>query len=359
MKKIKYLCFLFAILLVIVLGCRKITSDTPVFTSEDFSSIQKIDAHVHLANTEPGLVELAVKNNFSIFTINASAPDLGPIEEQQRVAVEQTKTYPKNVSFVATFHMEGWDNPDWEKNTIIYLKESISKGAIAVKVLNNIGMIFKDKNGEYVMIDDPKFDPIFDFLAEKGITLVGHLADSKTNWLPSADTTVKDYDAFFHPDYPGCPTFNAIIRSRDNMLYKHPNLKYISCHLGSQGHSLDELAKSLDAHPNMAIDVSARVKRFQVHSQTDWEKVKNFVIKYQDRIIYGTDLILDVNIPDANGKKISEVVLDRWINDWKYFTSGKVMTSPSVKGEFTGLALSKSVVEKIYRINAKKWYGIK
>ncbi len=360
MKKIKrWIYYLSAISLVIFSGCRQKNSDT--FTLEDFYSVKKIDAHVHLAVTEPELAEQALRDNFHILTNNTAASDLDPIGEQRRIAVEQMTAFPEAVSFSATFNMEEWDNPDWQEKTINYLNEGLEKGAIAVKVFKNIGMIFKDKNGKYVMIDDPKFDPIFDFLTEKGISVLGHLGDSRSNWRHSKDTTVKGSDAYYNETYPGCPTFNEIIKSRDNMLAKHPDLKFIGCHLASQGHSLDELANSLDEYQNLAVDVSGRVKRFQTQSQKDREKVRNFIMKYQDRIIYGTDMILNAAIKDTDGtKEVLNMMHGIWIDDWKYFTSDEVMTSPEVEGEFVGLALPRSVVEKIFRLNAEKWYpGIK
>ncbi len=52
-------------------------------------------------------------------------------------------------------------------------KKVLAEGAIAVKVWKNIDMELKDKNGKFVMIDDPRFDTIFNFLVKNKIPLIG------------------------------------------------------------------------------------------------------------------------------------------------------------------------------------------
>jgi hypothetical protein len=54
--------------------------------------------------------------------------------------------------------------------------------------------------------------------------------------------------------------------------------------------SVDELAKFLDAYPNATVDLAARMTQVQYQSKSDREKVRSFFIRYQDRLLYGTDL---------------------------------------------------------------------
>ena len=61
-----------------------------------------------------------------------------------------------------------------------HLESTFNDGAIAVKIWKNIGMDFRDKEGELVMIDNPKFDLIFNHIKEKGIVLIGHQGERKT-----------------------------------------------------------------------------------------------------------------------------------------------------------------------------------
>ena len=91
------------------------------------------------------------------------------------------------------------------------------------------------------------------------------------------------------------------------MLEKHPDLKFIGCHLGSLEWSLDELAKRLDKYPNMAVDLS-RMTNLQIHTMNDWQKTHDFFIKYQDRLIYGTDRSVNsTNNPSGMKKNVHDI----------------------------------------------------
>jgi hypothetical protein len=118
------------------------------------------------------------------------------------------------------------------------IKNSVAKGAIAVKVWKNIGMELRDNEGNFVMIDNPKFDPVFDYMEENNIPLIGHLGEPKNCWLPIDQMTVqgdKNYFAkhpqfhmYLHPEYP---SYEEQVNARDRMLEKHPGLQFIGAHL--------------------------------------------------------------------------------------------------------------------------------
>ena len=44
---------------------------------------------------------------------------------------------------------------EWSERTIEDLNNNISGGAITVKLWKNIGMTVRDKNGKFIMVDDP------------------------------------------------------------------------------------------------------------------------------------------------------------------------------------------------------------
>jgi predicted TIM-barrel fold metal-dependent hydrolase len=279
--------------------------------------------------------------------------------EKYNVRLDTKTRNPEDVEFVTAFSIQEWDDPDWVKNTLDWLNKGFEEGAIAVKVWKNIGMVFKDKNGELVMIDDPKFDTIFKFLTDKNIPVVGHLGEPKNCWLPIEEMTVNNDKGYFrdHPQYhmykhPDMPSYEEQIAARDRMLEKNPKLIFIGAHMGSLEWSVDELAKRLDKFPNMSVDMAARIGQLFYQTKEDREKVRAFFIKYQDRILYATD-IGDSGKEDVE-KKQSEMH-EVWLRDWNYFTSDDVLTSDLISGEFQALHLPRHVIDKIYLKNAKKW----
>ena len=224
-------------------------------------------------------------------------------------------------------------------------------------------MTVRDKNGKFIMVDDPGLKPVIDFIISRNLPVTGHLGEPRNCWLPLNEMTVSSdssyfaenpqYHMFLHPEYP---SYEDQINARDHLLELHPDLIFIGCHLGSLEWNVDELAKRLDKFPNMAVDMAARICHLQYQSAKDREKVRDFCIKYQDRLLYGTDLS---DGDSGDREKLSAWIHDTWLDDWKYFTSNDKMTSDKFRGTFTGLQLPKEVVRKIYSENAIRWYKLK
>jgi len=331
------------------------------YTTEDFSSVEKYDTHVHLNINETSLINQSEEDNFKLITINVDvASEFPTIDEQQEVAIELSEAFPGVVNYACTFSVKNFNDDNWIEETIASLKNSFSKGAIAVKVWKNIGMELKDTNDNFVMIDDPKFDPIFDLLDKNNIPLIGHLGEPKNCWLPVEQMTVQGDKNYFstHPKYhmylhPEYPSYEDQINARDRMLDKHPGLQFVGAHLGSLEWDVDELAKRLDKFPNMAVDTASRISHLQHAARTNWQKIYDFCMKYQDRIIYGTDIIIHATNDPSETKQQSH---DIRLRHWNFFTSDNIMRVPKVEGEFKGLKLPRKVVDKIYSTNAEKWF---
>ncbi|MGI8636885.1 MAG: amidohydrolase family protein [Segetibacter sp.] len=337
-----------------------VTPESAYYNSGDFATVSKYDTHVHLNVDDTTFIHQAKVDNFRLLTVNVSPAYYPPIQEQRSIATRLVKAYPNQSAYATTFSLDNWDRDDWQQTALDYLKESFEKGAIAVKVWKNVGMELKDKNGKFVMIDNPKFDPIIDYLTKRHIPLIGHLGEPKNSWLPLEKMTIKSNQNYFskHPEYhmylhPEYPSYEDQIRARDHMLEKHPDLKFIGAHLGSLEWSIDELAKRLDKFPNMAVDMAARLSGLQYQAVDNWKGVRNFFIQYEDRLIYATDLEAGGTI---NASELEKRIHDSWTRDWNFFVSDSPMHSTAFDSEFKGLKLPKSVVDKIYRKNAEKWF---
>lgn len=341
---------------------------TAYYTINDFQKVKKIDAHVHMNDLiDTVFIDQARDDNFRMLTINLFEFTGTPVEKQQDFSLGLIKKYPDRLSYAAAFSLKNFNSDGWQQEVTDYLRDAVSKGAVAVKVWKNIGMELKDTAGHLVFIDNPKFDPVLDFMAKHNLPLIGHLGEHKNSWLPLEKMTVKgnrDY-ARTHPQehmylHPDRPSYEEYIRVRDHMLEKHPDLKFIGAHLGSLEWSVDELAKRLDKFPNMAVDMAERISHLQYQALTDWQKVHDFFIRYQDRLIYGTDMrhsamdIVNNNITAPADLKKHEHEVS--LRHWRFFTTDDVMNVPKVEGAFKGLKLPKEVVDKIYYRNALHWF---
>ena len=354
--------FAFALLIFLFTACQEGKKPADEFyLISDYPSVKKFDGHVHLLSGDTSFLNQSAKENFRLLTINVDAPSVRPFPEQRDIAIKHLENYPGTLSYAATFSVKDWNDKNWEKETIAYLKDCFSKGAIAVKIWKNVGMDLKDTRGKLVMIDNPRFDTVLNFLTENKIPLIGHFGEPKNCWLPIEQMTVNDYKGYYknNPQYhmylhPGFTTYDEQINARDRMLEKHPDLRFVGAHLGSLEWSVDELAKRLDKFPNMAVDMAERISHFEQQAQVDWQKVRDFFIKYQDRLIYATDFIIEESTKPEEMKKHA---YDVRMSHWQFFTTDEIMHVPgSVDGEFKGLKLPKQVIDKIYLKNAEKWF---
>ena len=76
------------------------------------------------------------------------------------------------------------------------------------------------------------------------------------------------------------------------MFKRHPNTTFINAHLGWLAHDLERLGKHLDEHPNVVTEfgvVIAELGRQPIAA-------RKFMIKYQDRIMFGKDTYKKRNI---------------------------------------------------------------
>ena len=340
-------------------SAEKSKESSEYYTMDDFQTVQKIDIHVHINSEKKTLLNEARDKNFKILSMAVDvAGHYPPMEEQLRVRIKHKKENPKEIAFATAFTLEGWDDPNWSDNVIRQLKNDFANGALGVKVWKNIGMVERDAKGELIMLDHPKFDPIFQFIKDQNKVLLSHAGEPKNCWLPIEEMTVKNDQNYFskNPEFhmykhPEMPSYEDQIEARDNMLEKNREVTFVAVHLASLEWSVERIASFLDHFPNASVDLAERISHLQSQSIKDREKVRNFIIKYQDRILYGTDFSeSDKSDPDALRKNMQEV----WMHDWKYFNTDETLSVPQLDTSFEGLKLPKGVVDKIYYQNATK-----
>jgi predicted TIM-barrel fold metal-dependent hydrolase len=316
----------------------------------------KIDSHVHIRTTNPAIMEFARSEGFKLLTINTRSESRKYIDEQRKYAMNMKDRYPEDISWLATFSMENFEDPAWAGDVIQQLQDDLDRGAVGFKVWKDIGMTFRDSLGNFIFLDDPMFEPVLEFMQASGKPLLAHIGEPRNCWLPIDSMTVNgdksyfannpQYHMYLHPDYP---SHERLMESRDKVLARYPELKLVGAHLGSLEWDVDVLAGRLDSYPNFAVDLAARVCHLQIQ---DREKVRNFLTKYQDRILYATDL----GVRDGDFTDTREWLQNEWHSDWAYFAGDTLMSSRNVDGRFRGLDLDESILRKIFYSNALTWY---
>jgi hypothetical protein len=325
----------------------------------------KIDAHAHVVGSgpaDPAFFSLLERHAMRWIDICWYEDDAG-FARQRKTGRRLSRELPRLFSWITTFPLSGFPGRTWTDRAIADVEEGRADGAVGVKVWKNIGMELKDADGRFVMIDDPRFDPVLERVQASGLTLAAHIGEPRNAWLPLEEMTVAGDRSYFsaHPEYhglnrPEIPGYWEQVASRDRMLERHPGLRVVGCHLGSLEFDVRELAERLDRYPSFAVDLSARTCHLQCQPR---EVVREFLVKYQDRILYGMDMGWDGSQADRTGLATHLERLDAAYRlDYRYFAGSGEMPATAVgpDARCEALALPDPVLEKIFRKNALAWY---
>jgi predicted TIM-barrel fold metal-dependent hydrolase len=248
------------------------------------------------------------------------------------------------------------------------VQQCVTAGARGIKIWKNIGMTLKDADGNYVMADNPVFDPVYAWLEKEGLPLAAHLGEPRNCWLPYEEITMGNDLNYYtkHPEYhmyqhPEAPSYEAQIAARDHILAKHPRLMFVGAHIGSLEWNLDEVARRFERYPNFHVDLSARIGHVQFQTQQNRQKVYDFFVKYQDRILYGSD----DGPSDGNAQQVeahNRALHDTWRRQWLFLATGETISAdkfntPDPPQTIEGLRLPKSVIDKLFLKNFKRIFG--
>ena len=327
---------------------------------DDFSRVDKIDAHVHVHGPATRFMAQARADQMRILTINVDYGDFPPLVDQQAGAIELRRNNPGRAAFVASFPAGELLAEDWPARVLHELDAAVAAGAVGVKVWKNIGMELRDADGHYVMPDDARLEPLVAYVERTGLVLLGHQAEPLNCWLPMAQMTVHSDREYFteHPqyymhDHPEMPGHDQILAARDRMLVRHPHLKFDALHLASLEWDVDRLAAFLDHFPNASADLAARLVHLEYQAARDPARVRAFLIRYQDRLLYASD---DSYGPADGDDAALAAVHAGWLADWRFLATDLPMATTEFPQPFHGLHLPRSVIDKLYRDNAKRLF---
>jgi hypothetical protein len=287
-----------------------------------------------------------------ILVMDDTNPHRKQLQPQIDGALALVQSSRGHIALCTTFDPYKLDSASFAADAIKQIDLDFARGAVAVKIWKNIGMEIKNSSGQYVLADDAKFAPIYKDIASHGKTLMTHQAEPDVAWGPpdAADPSWSYYQEnpqWYVANRPGFPSKQTILEARDHILASNPQLRMVGVHLGSMERDLDNIASHLDKYPNFAIDTAARMEYLMLMPP---EKVRAFLIKYQDRVLYGTDLDL---LPDDNLGDTFKEWQTTYARDWRFLATGETLT---VAGkQVHGLSLPQPVLEKIFRSNAIRW----
>lgn len=256
---------------------------------------------------------------------------------------------PERIIVFYVPYYESIDDPDFGRKEAAKLEDAVRLGVRGMKIHKILGLYLKDKSGKYVPVDDPRFDPIWAKCGELGIPVVIHISDPKAFFTP-VDRFNERYDELGeNPDWAFASeefySKQELMDQRNRVLARHPKTIFIGAHMGNLPEDLAQVGMWLDAYPNFYVDIDARIAELGRQPYT----ARKFMIKYQDRIMFGTD-----SAPDAELYRIYYRFLE---TDDEYFDYSGGRDNQG-RWRIYGLNLPDEVLEKIYNKNALKIFDM-
>ncbi len=326
-------------------------------------ALEKIDIHAHYRGERDYLIPLLDSLNLTPVLVDVARVDTAEWMNNLRGLKTVWQHNPDRYYYCAAFAANGIDEESYAEAVIDRLGREIDEGARMVKVWKNFGMVSRDQQGNFVQIDDPRLQPIWDFLIERDIPVLAHIGEPLQAWRPLEDDNPHANYYRNHPEYhayqhPEIPSWETIQEARNNWLERNPDLIVVGAHNGSMSHDVGLIGEHLERYPNFYVEPAARFGDF---IRQDSEVVRNFFIKYQDRVLYGTDLGTSGDQAEKSAEELEserDGILRMMDTHFKYLSQSGEMeyrTNFSSSGRtVVGLGLPDSVLTKVYYQNAAK-----
>ena len=212
----------------------------------------------------------------------------GDALKQGLEAIRTSRHHERMVLFANVDFSDGV-GPGFGQQAATQLKRDIETGALGLKIFKELGLRVKRTDGTRLHLDDPELDPIWETCARLGVPVLMHTAEpapffdpidyGNERWLEEALYPERRYqDAQF-------PRFEELLAERDRVFARHPRTIFIAAHMAYHGSDLGRMARLLDRLPNVHADVAAVLAELGRQPRA----AHDFLVKYQDRILFGKD----------------------------------------------------------------------
>jgi len=309
-----------------------------------------IDAHNH--TRDPALTQIMVDaaNAYGI----SSFYTMCPLEHAPALA----EKFAGKFKFIAI--------PDWKSATAseAFITDWLKRlDAFAAPPLNSRLIKFHMAPGTQkrwgINLDHPLIQRVADHAYKLGYHFMSHFADPKAWFYGTgnyADGSFGSFDSQF-----------AML---ERFLEKYPDRIHLGAHMGGSLENIDALAKRFDKFPHYVVDTSATKWIVRAVAEQSVQAVKDFIIHYQDRIIFGSDLVVGDKYDWDHYASRYWVHQKLWEEDYR--DQSPIDDPDAGKGfdpatgtfdaknsdgvpRLVGLDLPNEVLVKIYRGNALRW----
>jgi predicted TIM-barrel fold metal-dependent hydrolase len=300
-----------------------------------------IDYHNHLDAQEP-IEVLRIMDSCNIesivnITMKTGDQALAMIDKFRRAA-------PDRFSTIGWMDWRDLHEPGFFARAVERLERLVEHGVCGLKIWKDLGLTLREGNGELLRVDDERLAPLFAKAAELDVPVMFHIADPDAFFLPIDRFNERYEELAAHPEWGfhgSHYTKDEILAQRDTVFARHPQTTFIAAHVAERPEDLAYVSRLLDRHPNLSVDIGARTAELGRQPFA----AREFFLKYADRILFGTDLVPEVQMYRLHF---------RFLETADEYFDYPSHASRQGRWKIYGLNLPDEVLRKVYRENAMR-----
>jgi predicted TIM-barrel fold metal-dependent hydrolase len=253
------------------------------------------------------------------------------------------------------------ETPDYANFQADQVAVAKAAGAQGLKILKTLGLFLREHvtTGPLVRIDDPRFGPMWEAAGALGMPVAIHSSDPEAFFLPVDRFNERWEELHAHPDWSfhggDFPSDRDLQEARRRVMRRHPKTTFVCLHVANS-ENLDYVAECMDQHPNMLVDIAARIGELGRQPRA----ATRFFERYQDRILFGTDAVPHGHdFPQqVFGDALYEIYYRALETEDEYFDYAPAPVPPQGRWRIYGLGLPERILKKVYWQNAARLLAI-
>ena len=301
-----------------------------------YPEIPRIDVHTHVSNSYPGIVNyLSLRDSLKAMNEIDVAMWIDLCQRSGGETAIDTITEVSEgriMTCISDFtpHRGLTHKP---KDIAGYLK----KGYVGYKIWHGpYSRVLKEGEAGIKYLDDPAHERVLAAMEKSGMVMASvHIADPNGPFGNRGKWCTDPVE------------FWREVMGLERVLQRYPDLVVVAAHcswLVCQDAQIDYLRYMLSTYPNLYVDLAAT---FQYYYLVNQENLRDFMVQFADRILYGTD----EGIIEKKSAISSHV-----LNYSRTFRILETDELVPLRNPIRGLNLPREVLEKIYYRNALKIY---
>ncbi len=303
-------------------------------------NIKIVDSHTHIYT--PGSIEYlaqsAIKHSFDKFCVmSLSCTGMQSVAQNLLCALAKIMYPGKVFAYGGLFYPENPSGVDGQ---------DLVKQAVRLKQMGFDGMKMLEGKPDTrkrtgLPLDSSVYDPYYSYLQSEGIPLTYHVGDPKIFWdeEKAPDWAKKEGWTYTDASFVSKETLYSEV---SGFLSKFPRLRVSFAHfffMGEEG--MERASGFLDKWPSVFFDITPGIEMYGSFTENP-EGWREFFIKYQDRIVFGSDNGLDEELVYIDlTRSFLETFDEIQCRDMK----------------IKGIGLEPEILEKIYHRNFERIAG--